>query len=264
MPTERLDFEGHAGTPLSARLDLPDGPPHAHALFAHCFTCSKDLKATRRVSEAMVAKGFGVLRFDFTGLGGSDGDFGNTTFATNVEDLRRAAAHLRATGRRVSLLVGHSLGGAAVIAAAADLPEVRAVATIGAPADVAHVLHNFGCALETLERDGEAEVTLGGRAFRMRRGFVEDARRHRLTDAVRALRRPLMILHAPADATVGVEAARRLFEAARHPKSFVSLGDASHLLDDPRDAAFAGAVIAEWAARVADPVADAAAARRAS
>lgn len=257
MPTEKVTFDGHAGAPLSGRLDLPEGPPRAFALFAHCFTCSKDLKATRRIADAIVAKGFGVLRFDFTGLGGSDGDCGNTTFATNLEDLRRAAAHMRETGRPVSLLVGHSLGGAAAIAVAADLPEARAVATIAAPADVAHVLHAFGCALETLEREGEADVALGGRPFRMRRDFVEDARRHRLTDAAAALRRPLLILHAPGDETVGVEAARRLFEAAKHPKSFVSLGAASHLLDNPRDAAFAGAIVAEWASRAMEQAAEA-------
>ncbi|WP_339949265.1 bifunctional alpha/beta hydrolase/OsmC family protein [uncultured Albimonas sp.] len=253
MRSERFDFHGHDGDALAGRLDLPDGPPLGFALFAHCFSCSKDLHASRRVAAALAGRGWGVLRFDFTGLGGSGGDFANTSFSSNVADLITAAEAMARAGRPVSLLVGHSLGGAAVLAAARRLSQVAAVATIAAPSDVAHVLGQLGSDLETVEREGEAQVTLAGRPFRLRRDFVEDARRQRLAQAVRELRRPLMILHSPTDALVDVDHARRLYEGARQPKSFVSLDGASHLLDDPEDAEFAAGVIAAWAGRYLPP-----------
>ncbi len=249
VATEKLTFAGHDGATLAARLDLPLGPPRATALFAHCFTCSKDIEAARRIAGRLAGEGVAVLRFDFTGLGHSEGEFANTSFTTNIEDLVLAAQALAARLAAPQLLVGHSLGGAAVLAARARIPSVRAVATIGAPADTAHVLTHMGAALEAIRRDGVGEAMLGGRPVRIGRGFVEDVEATRLHDAVGALRAALLILHAPRDMVVGVENATQLFLAARHPKSFVSLDDADHLLSDPADADYAAGVIAAWAAR---------------
>jgi len=251
--SERLDFPGHDGGRLAARLDLPVGPPRAYALFAHCFTCSKDGIAARRIAGALAARGIAVLRFDFTGLGGSAGDFANTGFSSNVADLVAAAAHLRATRAAPQLLVGHSLGGAAVLAAAGEIPEARAVATIGAPADAAHVTKNFAADLHRIEAEGAAEVTLAGRRFTIRREFLEDLAGARLSERIAVLKKPLMILHAPRDAVVGITNAAAIFKAAKHPKSFVSLDDADHLLTDPADAAYAGDVLAAWAERYLAP-----------
>ncbi|MBV9077577.1 MAG: OsmC family protein [Methylobacteriaceae bacterium] len=249
MRTERFTFPGSQGAALAARLDLPDGPPVAVALFAHCFACGKDVLAASRISAALVARGFGVLRFDFTGLGASEGEFANTDFSSNLQDLVRAAAALRERGHAPSLLVGHSLGGAAVLAAAQDLPEVRAVVTIGAPFDPAHVLHQLGESVERIEAEGEAEVRLGGRPFRIRRRFLEDVRGQTQRERIAALHIPLLVLHAPGDAIVGIDQARAIFEAARHPKSFVSLDDADHLLTRAEDAAFVADLIAAWSGR---------------
>ena len=242
-------FEGHAGGELAARLDLPAGPIRAFALFAHCFTCTKDILAAKAVARELAQRGIAVLRFDFTGLGASEGEFGNTTFTSNIDDLVRAAAHLRNTYEAPSLLIGHSFGGAAVLAAAHQIPEVRAVATIGAPADVEHVLRNFGSSLGEIEAQGTANVQLVGRHFRISQSFVEDARAQRLDAYVAALKRALLVLHSPIDQVVGIENASRLFKAAKHPKSFVTLDDADHLLSHPRDAAYAAQVIAAWADR---------------
>jgi uncharacterized OsmC-like protein/pimeloyl-ACP methyl ester carboxylesterase len=247
--TQRLQFSGHSGATLAARLDFPNGPLRAYALFAHCFTCSKDLAAARRIAAELVREGIAVLRFDFTGLGSSEGEFASTNFSSNVADLLSAADYLRQHYQAPSLLVGHSLGGAAVLAAAADIPEVRAVATIGAPSDVGHVLKNFGTSLEEIEKSGSAEVDLAGRKFLVRKQFVEDARAQRIKDAVASLKKPLLILHAPRDETVGIENATEIFLAAKHPKSFVSLNQADHLLNNPEDAAFAGRIISGWLSR---------------
>lgn len=252
MSAERFEFAGHDGAPLAARLDRPVGAPRAAALFAHCFTCGKDIAAARRVAEGLAARGVAVLRFDFTGLGHSGGEFANTSFATNVEDLALAAAALAERVAPPQLLVGHSLGGAAVLAARARIPSVRAVATIGAPADAAHVLKHFGGALARIREEGAAEVEIGGRPVRIGRGFVEAAEGARLGEAVATLRAALLILHAPRDAVVGVDEASALFRAARHPKSFVSLDGADHLLSRPEDAAYAAEVIAAWAGRYLD------------
>ena len=247
--TQRLQFAGHSGATLAARLDLPNGPLRAYALLAHCFTCSKDLAALRRIAAELAREGIAVLRFDFTGLGSSEGEFASTNFSSNIADLMSAADYLRDHYEAPSLLIGHSLGGAAVLAVAKDIPEVRAVATIGAPADVGHVLKNFGTSLEEIEQNGEAEVDLAGRKFLVRKQFVEDARAQRIKDAVAALKKPLLILHAPLDQTVGIENATEIFLAARHPRSFVSLDKADHLLTDPEDAAFAARVISGWLTR---------------
>jgi uncharacterized OsmC-like protein/alpha-beta hydrolase superfamily lysophospholipase len=247
--TQKLEFAGHSGARLAARLDLPNGPVRAYALFAHCFTCSKDLVAVRRIAAELAREGIAVLRFDFTGLGSSEGEFASTNFSSNVADLALAAAYLRDHFQAPSALIGHSLGGAAVLAVAKDLPEVRAVVTIGAPADVGHVLKNFGSSLQEIEESGGANVNLAGRTFRIEKQFVDDARRQPIHDAVTALKKPLLILHAPRDQIVSIENATELFLAAKHPKSFVSLDTADHLLTDPEDAAFAGRVIAGWLTR---------------
>ena len=247
--SERLDFPGHDGSRLAARLELPPGPPRAYALFAHCFTCSKDIFAATRIAEALAGRGIAVLRFDFTGLGASEGEFANTNFSSNVADLVAAANHLRATRAAPALLVGHSLGGAAVLAAAGDIPEARAVVTIGAPADAAHVMKNFAADVGRIEATGAAEVTLAGRKFTIRRQFLEDVEGARLTDRIAELKRPLLIFHAPRDGTVGIENAAAIYNAAKHPKSFISLDDADHLLRRPEDAIYVAEVLAAWATR---------------
>ncbi|WP_188915134.1 bifunctional alpha/beta hydrolase/OsmC family protein [Salinarimonas ramus] len=249
MPIEKIAFPGHDGQTLAARLDRPVGRPRAYALFTHCFTCSKDLAAARRIAAALADAGIAVMRFDFTGLGHSQGEFANTDFTTNVADLVRAADHMRETLEAPAILIGHSLGGAATIAAAARIPEAKAVVTIGAPAEPAHVTKALGSSLEDIERDGSARVSLAGREFTITRDFVEDVRAQGLKDALGNLRKALLVLHAPRDAVVGVENATDIFVAARHPKSFVSLDDADHLLSRAEDAEYAASVIAAWATR---------------
>ncbi|PWW02234.1 putative redox protein [Hoeflea marina] len=251
--TQRAEFSGHSGARLAARLDIPDGAVRAWALFAHCFTCSKDSLAARRISAELARAGIAVMRFDFTGLGSSEGDFASTNFSSNVEDLVAAAEWLAEHRGAPEILIGHSLGGAAVLAAASALPGVKAVATIGAPADVSHVLHNFGHQAEAIERHGEAEVSLAGRPFTIRRQFIEDARSTDLAARIAELRVPLLILHAPLDEAVGIDNAAQIFAAARHPKSFVSLDGADHLLTSPADAAFAAGLIGAWATRYLAP-----------
>ncbi|WP_101067881.1 bifunctional alpha/beta hydrolase/OsmC family protein [Roseovarius salinarum] len=249
MPTERITFPGHDGSTLAARLDLPDGPHLATALFAHCFTCSKDIPAARRISARLAGAGIAVLRFDFTGLGHSAGEFENTTFNSNVADLVRAAQTLEERGMPPALLIGHSLGGAAVLAAARRIESSRAVVSIAAPYDPDHVTHNFCDALQTIETEGAAEVNLGGRPVRIGRDFVEDVKAETLTDEIRDLHRALLVLHAPRDAIVGIQNAAEIFKAAKHPKSFVTLDDADHLITRPADAEYAAEVIAAWATR---------------
>ena len=257
--SERIRFPGAQGGELDARLELPDGPVLGHAVFAHCFTCSKTSRGATVISRALAAQGIATLRFDFTGLGGSEGDFANTNFSSNVGDLVAAVRHMTAIGRSPALLIGHSLGGAAALAAAGELGEVRAVATIGAPADPGHVAHLFADAAPEIEARGEAVVELGGRPFRIRKQFLDDIAEQTLDDRLAGLRRALLVLHAPTDDTVGVENAGRIFQAARHPKSFVSLDDADHLLSRVEDATYTADVIAAWARRyVAEAAADAA------
>jgi len=249
MPTERISFAGHSGDALAARLDMPEGPHLGTALFAHCFTCSKDIPAARRIAGRLAGMGIAVLRFDFTGLGHSGGEFANTSFSSNVADLIEAARYLSGRGMPPGLLIGHSLGGAAVLRAAGGIDSAKAVATIGAPAEPEHVTHNFADALPEIERTGEAEVSLGGRPFRIRREFVEDVSRENLANAIAGLKRALLVLHAPGDATVGIENAARIFGMAKHPKSFVTLDTADHLISDPMDAEYAAQVISSWAGR---------------
>ncbi|SFO04543.1 putative redox protein [Roseovarius lutimaris] len=246
MPTERLTFTGHAGHELVARLDLPEGPHLATALFAHCFTCSKDIPAARRIAARLAGAGIAVLRFDFTGLGHSEGEFENTSFSSNVDDLELAARALSDRGMAPELLVGHSLGGAAVLAAARRIESTRAVVTIGAPFDPDHVTHNFGNALEKIKDEGVAEVTLGGRKIRIGKGFVDDVKAETLEQDIAHLGRALLVLHAPRDATVGIENAAEIFKTAKHPKSFVTLDNADHLITNAADAEYAAQVIAAW------------------
>lgn len=245
----KLEFEGSQGAQLAARLDRPEGEPKAFALFAHCFTCSKDLSAARRIAAALTKDNIAVLRFDFTGLGNSGGDFASTNFSSNLQDLVLAANYLREHYEAPQLLVGHSLGGAAVLAAAAEIPEVNAVATIGAPASADHVIHNFGASLDEIKDKGEATVQLGERPFKIKRQFIEDLEAQDVRSRVAVLKKAVLVLHSPIDATVGIENAAQIFEAAKHPKSFVSLDDADHLLFKYKDADYAARVIAGWASR---------------
>jgi putative redox protein len=248
---ERVRFPGARGQELVAQIDRPSGEPRAWALFAHCFTCSKDLKGARWVSRALAEQGIAVLRFDFTGIGESEGDFSETDFSSNLEDLVAAADFLRAERRAPQILIGHSLGGAAMLAAAGRIAEAVAVATIAAPSDPAHLARALVRLAPALEREPSAEVTLGGRSFRIRRELLDDLAQQPLEAAIARLHRALLILHSPVDETVGIEHAARIYGAARHPKSFVSLDDADHLLTRERDARYAAAVIAAWASRYA-------------
>jgi uncharacterized OsmC-like protein/alpha/beta superfamily hydrolase len=259
MALERFDFPNPNGLRLAALLDRPAGEPVAYALFAHCFTCGKDNLAAGRIAQALVARGIAVLRFDFTGIGASEGEFANAGFSANVADLIAAADHLRRTYRAPELLIGHSLGGAAVLAAAAEVPEARAVVTIAAPADPAHAIGLFRDRIPEIDASGEAEVVLAGRSFRIRREFLDDLAGQRLLDRVARLHKALLVFHAPGDETVGVDNASRIFAAAKHPKSFISLDDADHLLSRKVDAVYIGHVIAAWAERYLDEAPSAAA-----
>lgn len=249
MRTTKVTFKGHAGDELAARLDAPAGPVLATALFAHCFTCSKDIAAARRVAGRLAALGIAVLRFDFTGLGHSGGEFANTSFTSNVQDLLAAADWLRDNLQAPQLVIGHSLGGAAAIRGGAQIPEAKAIATIGAPHDPGHVVHNFGTSLDQIARDGKADVSLAGRTFTISQDFVEDVRASNLDETLAGLRKALLVLHAPTDQTVGIENAGAIFSAAKHPKSFVTLDNADHLLSRSEDADYAADVICAWARR---------------
>ncbi|KUO53977.1 MAG: hydrolase, partial [Sphingomonadales bacterium BRH_c3] len=251
MPTESLKIVTSQGHELSGALELPTGLVRGAALFAHCFTCTKQSKAATAVTRALAREGIASLRFDFTGLGASQGEFGRAGFASDVEDLVASAQYLIERFECQILLVGHSLGGAAVLAAAAELgrENVAAVATIGAPSDVPHVLHNIKGDLEQIEKDGEGEVSIGGRKFLLGREFLERTREVDLAGEMKKLRVPLMIMHSPTDEIVSIDHAGKLFDAAKHPKSFVSLAGADHLLLDEEDARFAARMIAAWAAR---------------
>ena len=249
MPTDRVTFPSHTGETLAARLDLPDGPHLATALFAHCFSCSKDIPAARRIAGRLAAMGIAVLRFDFTGLGHSQGEFQNTTFTSNVDDLHAASAYLTERGMAPSLLIGHSLGGAAVLKAAAEMQQIKAVVTLGAPFDPGHVTHNFADAIDEIREKGVAPVNLGGRPFHIGRDFIEDVEAAELSPAIATLKAALLVMHAPRDAIVGIDNATQIFATAKHPKSFVTLDQADHLITAAEDAEYAAEVIAAWSAR---------------
>jgi len=253
MSSKNLKFKGSGGDQLSARLDLPaDGRPEAYALFAHCFTCSKNLKSVNYISRALTRERVAVLRFDFTGLGESEGDFADTNFSTNVTDLVAAADFMAQAYEAPKILIGHSLGGAAVLKAAKNIPASKAVAVIGAPADPAHVMRHFEKHHETIARDGEAEIAIEGRPFRIKKQFLDDLGETQLEEAVRNLRKALLIFHSPLDNTVGIDNAGRLFQYARHPKSFISLDQADHLLLNATDARYVGGMIASWVRKYLD------------
>lgn len=253
MPSSRYQFRNAEGQTLSGRLEMPVATPKAFVVFAHCFTCTSKVKAATHISRALCDLGLAVLRFDFTGLGDSEGDFANTDFSSNVADLVAAARSLKQIHNAPQLLIGHSLGGAAVLMAAEQLPAVRAVATIGAPSDPAHVTHLLSQHLDRIEEHGEATIQLGGRPFIIKRQFIKDLQSQSLAERVGQLGRPLLIFHAPGDQIVGVDNAREIFEAARHPKSFVSLDDADHLVTRGEDARFIADTLAAWARRYIDP-----------
>ena len=249
LTTERVEFIGSDGNKISAKLDLPQGEIKAYALFAHCFTCTKDINATKRIATELAKRAIAVLRFDFAGLGASEGEFAATNFSSNIEDLLSAASFLRENYQAPQIVIGHSLGGAAALSSAALIPESNAVVTIGAPADAEHVVHNFGEKIAEIKYAGEAEVNLAGRIFSIRQQFLDDLKSVSVTGRAKNLKKALLILHSPTDATVGIENAQEIFIAARHPKSFVSLDNADHLLSAPKDAEFAASVIATWSSR---------------
>ncbi|EAQ34392.1 OsmC-like protein [Nitrobacter sp. Nb-311A] len=253
MPRERFQFSGSDGLELAATLDLPDIEPVAYALFAHCFTCGKDVLAAKRIAEGLTRRGIAVLRFDFTGLGASEGEFANSTFSSNIADLVLAADHLRQTRKAPTLLIGHSLGGAAILAAAARIPEAKAVATIAAPSDPAHVTRLFADHVADIRAQGTVEVSLAGRPFHISRQFLDDIAEHNLTEQIANLRKALLVLHSPTDDIVGIDNATRIFVTAKHPKSFISLAGADHLLSERRDTDYVAEVIASWAQRYLEP-----------
>lgn len=246
MKSNNIEFDGALGEKLSAKMDRAEGDEIGFALFAHCFTCSKNLKAVGHITKSLAKRGISTLRFDFTGLGQSEGEFANTNFSSNVDDLLAAASYMEKEYKAPSLLVGHSLGGAAVLHAAHNLESVKAVATIGAPSDPTHVKENFSMKLDEIEETGEAEVTLAGRPFKIKKQFLDDLEEAGREDKISTLNRALLIMHAPVDSTVGIDNAATLYKFAKHPKSFISLHEADHLLTDPVYSQYAGHLIAQW------------------
>jgi len=247
--TREVTITNKAGERLAARLDMPKGKPRASALFAHCFTCSKDIFAASRISQELSDLGFAVLRFDFTGLGASEGEFANANFSSNIEDLVAAADFMRDEIEAPKILIGHSLGGAAVLAAASRVPEAVAVATIGAPFDPGHVAHLFQSAADEIAAKGEAEVLIAGRPFTVKQQFLDDIAAHNAAAYIPALKKALLVFHAPRDTVVGIDNAAEIFKTAKHPKSFVSLDDADHLLSRRSDAVYVADLLAAWAVR---------------
>ncbi|GAB4311683.1 MAG: bifunctional alpha/beta hydrolase/OsmC family protein [Bacteroidales bacterium] len=250
MKTSKTEFTNSEGIRLTARIEVPaDRKPIGFALFAHCFTCNKNLPAVRNISRALTGAGLGVMRFDFTGLGESEGEFSDTNFSGNIRDIRSAALFLKKHYRAPGLLIGHSLGGAAVLHAAAEIDSVNAIATIGAPADPRHVTRLLKNGMEDLEKNGSAAISIGGRPFTIKKQFIDDLTTVDMTSVLAGMRKALLIAHSPQDEIVGIQNAADLFKAARHPKSFVSLDGADHLLSNPADSIYIGEVIAQWAKR---------------
>ena len=250
MKTNRITFENRQGHQLAARLDLPiDQKPRACALFAHCFTCNSNLGVVRHISRTLTQHGFGVLRFDFTGLGRSQGEFADSNFSGNVADLITVSNYLKEHYKEPELLVGHSLGGAAVLVAASELPNIKAITTIGAPAEASHVTHLFKDGIDTIESEGEAEVHIGGRPFKIKKQFVDDLNKRLVLEIVSELRRPYLIMHSPQDMTVEIENAAKLYHAAFHPKSFITLDGSDHLLTKKEDAVYAANMIGTWVSK---------------
>ncbi len=249
MPSKKITLQNNRGYSLSAKLELPATKPRAFAIFAHCFTCTKNLSAVRNIAKTLNLAGFGVLRFDFTGLGDSEGDFSDTNFTSNVEDLISVSEFLAQEYEAPKLLIGHSLGGAAVLFASLEIPTVEAIATIGAPFGPDHVQHLFDRHIEEIEQEGSAEVKIGGRPFRVKRQFLDDINNKNISETLESVDKALLIFHSPQDMTVTIDNAKKMYQAARHPKSFVSLDGADHLLTERKDSIYVGKVIAAWATR---------------
>ncbi len=247
MTSKKIEFTGALNENLSAKIDLPDGEVKAYALFAHCFTCSKDLKAVGNITKGLAEFGIATFRFDFTGLGQSSGDFSDTNFSSNIEDLVAAAEYMNKEYSSPSILIGHSLGGAAVLQAAHRIDSVKAVSVIGAPADPAHVKENFSLKIDEIEEKGSAEVSLAGRPFTIKKQFLDDLEETSMRDKIRGLDRALIIFHSPIDNQVGIDNAQKIFVAAKHPKSFISLDEADHLLSTASDSIYVGKVLGTWA-----------------
>lgn len=252
--SQRIEFDNQRGQTLAGSLELPPSAPRAFAIFAHCFTCGKDIAAATRISRALAAKGFGVLRFDFTGLGNSGGDFANQNFSSNVDDLVAAAEWLRSNYEAPRLLVGHSLGGAAVLIAGNRIDSVEAVTTIGAPSHPDHVQHLFESSIDTIRAEGSAKVSLAGRPFTIQSQFLDDLEQQEVSGTLRKLNKAVLIMHSPQDEIVHVDHARKLYTSLQHPKSFVSLDGADHLLTKRHDSQYVADVIAAWAGRYLPPV----------
>ncbi len=250
MSSKKIKFSNSTGHQLAAIIELPDASePLGYAIFAHCFTCNKNLTAVKNIGKALTDNGMAVLRFDFTGLGESEGDFEDTNFSSNIEDLLYAASFLEYEYKPPDILIGHSLGGAAVIAASGRIKSIKAVATIGAPSSPGHVAHLFSSGLQDINTNGLAEVSIGGRSFTIKKQFLDDIEENRINKAVHEMRKPILILHSPQDKTVGIENAAQIYQSAMHPKSFISLDGADHLLSNVNDSAYAGHIIATWARR---------------
>ncbi|MEQ9279728.1 MAG: alpha/beta fold hydrolase [Balneola sp.] len=247
MESKKIEFTGSTGENLSAKIDLPDGDTKACALFAHCFTCSKDLKAVGNITKALVEIGIATFRFDFTGLGQSEGDFADTNFSSNVDDLVKAYEYMDKELSAPSILIGHSLGGAAVLQASHKMEAVKAVATIAAPAEPAHVKENFEMSLDEINEKGEAKVSLAGRPFTIKKQFIDDLEETRMKKFIHNLGKALIVFHSPIDNTVGIDNASKIFIAAKHPKSFISLDKADHLLSEKADSVYIGKVLGTWA-----------------
>lgn len=249
MKTRKITFEGHNES-LRAKIDLPDdAEPAGWGLFAHCFTCNKNLKAVGNISRSLTEQGFAMFRFDFTGLGESEGDFADTNFSSNIQDLIAATEYLKKEYEAPKILIGHSLGGAAVLQAARYINSCRAVATIGAPCNPGHVAHLLDSKREDIIEKGEAKITLAGRTFSIKKQFLDDLEEARMDDNIKNLKRALLLFHSPVDQTVGVENASHIFKLAKHPKSFISLDEADHLLMNDRDSRFVGKITGSWAQR---------------
>lgn len=247
MESKKVEFTGSTGENLSAKIDIPEGEPKAYALFAHCFTCSKDLKAVGNITKGLSEIGIATMRFDFTGLGQSEGDFADTNFSSNVDDLKKAYDFMKEELEAPSILIGHSLGGAAVLQASHKMEAVKAVATIAAPAEPAHVKENFEMSIDEIKEKGEAKVTLAGRPFTIKKQFIDDLEEARMKDFIHNLGKALIVFHSPIDNTVGIDNASKIFVAAKHPKSFISLDKADHLLSEKEDSVYVGKVLGTWA-----------------
>lgn len=250
MKTEKVSFLNQQGHTLAARLEFPDsGIPKSYALFAHCFTCNKNLTAVRNIGQALTEKGIAVLRFDFTGLGESEGHFENTNFSSNVEDLVAAAEFLKSKHEAPEILIGHSLGGAAVLFAANQIAAVKAVVTLGAPSNPQHVSHLIQSGIKEIEHEGEAIVDIGGRSFTVKKHFLDDIKEKNIESELIKMKKALLVMHSPQDNTVSIENAAEIYKMAKHPKSFISLDGADHLLSKREDSLFTGAMIAQWVER---------------